>query len=82
MNMTGILTALIICCLVFLALAAFAKPLKVVARFLVCAAVGGCCLWISNRLGLNLGVNPATLLTVGTLGLPGFLGLVALSFFL
>lgn len=80
--MTEVLSVLIIGCLVFLALAAFAKPLKVVLRFAISAAVGGGCLWICNRLGLNLGVNPATLLTVGVLGLPGFVGLVALSFFL
>lgn len=80
--MTEVLSVMIISCLIILILTAVAKPLRIVLRFILSAAVGGCCLWLCNRFGLAVGVNPATLFTVGLLGAPGFLGLIVLSFFL
>ncbi len=80
--MTEVLSVVIISCLIILILTAVSKPLRIVLRFVLSAAVGGCCLWLCNRFGLQVGVNPATLFTVGLLGAPGFLGLIVLSFFL
>ncbi|HBF65298.1 MAG TPA: SigmaK-factor processing regulatory BofA [Clostridium sp.] len=80
--MTEVLSVMIISCLIILILTAVAKPLRIVLRFILSAAIGGCCLWLCNRFGLPVGVNPATLFTVGLLGAPGFLGLIVLSFFL
>lgn len=80
--MTEVLSVMIISCLIILALATLSKPLKVLFRFILSAAIGGCCLWLCNRFGLQVGVNPATIFTVGLLGTPGFVGLLVLSFFL
>lgn len=80
--MTEVLSVVIISCLIILILTAVSKPLRIVLRFVLSAAIGGCCLWLCNRFGLQVGVNPATLFTVGLLGAPGFLGLIVLSFFL
>lgn len=80
--MSKVLSVMIICCLIILALATFSKPLRVVFRFILSAAIGGVCLWLCNRFGLQVGVNPATLFAVGLLGAPGFVGLIVLSFFL
>lgn len=80
--MIDVLWVMVISCLLILAFATVSKPLKILFRFVLSAAIGGCCLWLGNRFGLGVGVNPATLFTVGLLGVPGFLGLAALSFFL
>ncbi len=80
--MTNVLAIMIISCLLILALATLAKPLRLVLRFILSAAIGGGCLWLCNRFGLQVGVNPATLCAVGLLGAPGFVGLLFLSFFL
>lgn len=80
--MTKLLSITMLSCLLILALATLAKPLRVLLRCLISAAVGGCALWACHRCGLQLGVNPATLFTVGLLGAPGFFGLLALSIFL
>ncbi|WP_304509604.1 pro-sigmaK processing inhibitor BofA family protein [Anaerotignum sp.] len=80
--MTNVLAIIIVSCLLILALATLAKPLRIFFRFILSAAVGGCCLWLCNRFGLQVGVNPATVCTVGLLGAPGFVGLLVLSFFL
>lgn len=80
--MTEVLTVVIISCLIILILTAVSKPLKIVLRFVLSAAIGGCLLWLCNRFGLQVGVNPSTLFAVGLLGAPGFLGLIVLSFFL
>lgn len=80
--MENILYALIMGCFICLLLLAFAKPLRVALHFFVNSAVGCCALWICHAIGLGLGVNWVTAATVGVLGLPGFVGLMAVSFFL
>ena len=80
--MTWILYALIIACLVCMLLLAFAKPLGVLLRMMLSAIVGSVGLFICQWLGLGIGFNIATVMTVGLLGAPGFLGLLFLGILL
>ena len=76
------MTCAIFICLIALALIALAKPLQLLLRFLLSAAAGGGGLFLGQGLGAAVGVNGATLLTAGLLGLPGVAGLYLVSFFL
>ena len=76
------MTCAIFICLIALALLALAKPLQLLLRFLLSAAAGGVVLFLGQSLGAAVGVNGATLLTAGLLGLPGVAGLYLVSFFL
>lgn len=80
--MIGVLYAMIIGCLICIALMAFAKPLRSLLRFVVSAAIGSAALWACHGIGIGIGVNWFTAATVGALGAPGFFGLLALSVFL
>lgn len=82
MGGTGILSGVILVCLVILVLAALAKPLRVLLRFGLSAAAGAAALGICHGLGLSVGINLVTVGIVGLLGTPGFLGLLALSLIL
>ncbi len=77
-----VMTCAISVCLLALALVALAKPLRMLFRFFISAAAGGCLLFLGQSLGAAVGVNAATLLAAGFLGLPGVAGLFILSFFL
>jgi len=69
--------------LLFLVGQAFWKPLRLVLYMGLRLILGGIFLVLVNfaaaPLGFSLGVNPASAFTVGLLGLPGFLLLIALK---
>ena len=73
---------LVLICLCIVVMAFLAKPLRLLFRFLLSAAIGGVGLWLCQYFGFAVGINPATLAVTGFLGFPGLLGLVALSFLL
>ncbi len=77
-----VMACAIFVCLFALALIALAKPLQMLLRFGLSAAVGGILLFLGQSLGAAVGVNGATLLAAGILGLPGVAGLFLLSFIL
>lgn len=77
-----VMTCAIFVCLFALALIALAKPLQMLLKFGFSAAVGGCLLFLGQSMGAAVGVNAATLLTAGLLGLPGVAGMFLLSIFL
>jgi inhibitor of the pro-sigma K processing machinery len=72
--------------LVIVALQAFAAPSAIILRIFVSSIIGGCSLWGANLLGglvgFQVGLNPASAILVGTLGVPGFLGLSVIRLFL
>lgn len=76
----GVLFALF---LLFLVGQAFWKPLRIILLMALRVVLGGLFLvlvnFIAGPLGFFLGVNPASALTVGLLGLPGLLFLIALK---
>lgn len=76
---TMAMTASIGVCLLALVVILLAKPLQMLFRFVVSAAVGGVVLFIGHSIGAAVGINAVTLLTAGMLGLPGVLGLFVLS---
>lgn len=77
-----VMTCAIFVCLLALALIALAKPLQVLLRFGLSAVLGGFALFLGQSLGASVGLNGATLLVAGLLGLPGVAGLYVLSFML
>jgi inhibitor of the pro-sigma K processing machinery len=70
--------------LLFLVGQAFWKPIRFLFSILARVILGGTLLFFVNfcagPLGFTLGINPASLLTVGLLGLPGLVLLAALKF--
>lgn len=79
---TMAMTASIGVCLLALAVIVFAKPLRLLFGFALSATAGGIVLFVGQSIGAAVGVNGATLLTAGLLGLPGVLGLFLLSILL
>ena len=75
-----VMTCAIFVCLFALALIALSKPLQMFLRFLFSAVVGGIVLFLGQSLGVSVGLNLATVLVAGLLGLPGVAGMFALSF--
>lgn len=75
-----VMTCAIFVCLFALALIALSKPLQMFLRFLFSAVVGGIVLFLGQSLGASVGLNLATVLVAGLLGLPGVAGMFALSF--
>lgn len=71
---------------VIILLAILASPLKRILKILVSSVIGTVALLAFNLIGrflnFKLGVNPASILTVGILGAPGFLLIVFLKYFL
>lgn len=63
-----------------------AKPLEVLLRVTASSVAGGLVLWGLNSVGalvdFHIGLNPASALVVGVLGLPGLLGLGLLRWIL
>ena len=75
-----VMTCAIFVCLFALALIALSKPLQMFLRFLFSAVVGGIVLFLGQSLGVSVGLNLATVLVAGLLGLPGVAGMFVLSF--
>lgn len=69
-------------CLLALALIALAKPLRLLFKWSVSAALGGLLLFLGKSLGAAVGINAATLAVSAFLGLPGVAGIFLLSIFL
>lgn len=79
MGSTTILSAMIITCLMIVILAALAKPLRGLFRFLLSGLLGSALLLLLNSLGFAVGVNAVTFAATGLLGLPGVAALAVLS---
>jgi inhibitor of the pro-sigma K processing machinery len=66
------------------ALLIFSKPLKSILKIIVHSAIGCVAIFLFNLFkgttGLFIGLNAATAVTVGILGLPGFIMLLILQF--
>lgn len=77
-----VMTCAIFVCLFAVALIALAKPLQMLMKFALSAAMGGFALFLGQSLGASVGLNAATLLVSGLLGLPGAAGMILLSFLL
>jgi inhibitor of the pro-sigma K processing machinery len=64
---------------ILLLLHVLAKPMEVLLRVLGSSIVGGLALWLVNLVGglagFHIGLNPASAVVVGVLGVPGLLGL-------
>ena len=79
---TYVMTCGIFVCLLTLALIAFAKPLQMLLRMTVSAAVGATLLFLGQSMGAAVGLNAATLAVSAILGVPGVVGLYILGFLL
>lgn len=81
MNMTlfFIIMGTILGCIL---LAVFSKPLGAVLKMIVNSTLGGICIiafnFVSQIFGFFIGVNALTAITVGILGIPGFIMLLML----
>ena len=71
---------------IIILLMVLATPIKWLIKVLISSGVGAVALisfnFISNYMGFSLGVNPVSILTVGILGIPGFILLVCLKLYL
>ncbi|MFI3175624.1 MAG: pro-sigmaK processing inhibitor BofA family protein [Bacillota bacterium] len=65
-----------------LLLGAYPNFVKNVVVFLTRSVLGGFFLLLCQTFGFGLGLNVATVCTLGLLGVPGFLGLLSLHLFL
>ena len=83
MNSAQLIFYLIGGCVLFLAVAVFAKPLRFILGVLIKGVLGAAAMWLVNfALGtVFVGVNALTFLTVGLLGIPGFAALYIIGFF-
>ena len=77
-----VMTCAVFVCLFGLVLIALAKPLRTLCRLVVSMAAGGGLLFLGQSLGAEVGINGATLLVSGLLGIPGATGMLILSFLL
>lgn len=71
---------IILCCVLIVI---FSKPIGAIMKMTVNSALGGVCLiafnFISQIFGFFIGVNALTAVTVGILGIPGFIMLLMLK---
>ena len=74
------ITGIIIACVLIII---FARPIRAVVKIAVNSALGGLCIiifnFISQLFGFFIGVNALTAVTVGILGIPGFVMLLMLQ---
>ena len=67
-------------------IAVFSKPLGMLLKVAVNSALGGVCIiafnFVSQIFGFFIGVNALTTVTVGILGIPGFIMLLMLRLIL
>lgn len=77
------ITGVIIACVL---LVVFARPIRTLIKIAVNSAVGGIAIiifnFISQLFGFFIGVNALTAVTVGILGIPGFIMLLMLQLIL
>lgn len=72
------MTAIIVICILVLLIGILKQKSKVLFQFLMRAVVGLICIYLCNgflemqQIGLAVGLNPVSFLTVGTLGISGF----------
>ena len=83
---TQIVVWMMIAGLAFVMLVFFLKPIKHLTKFLISGVLGGIGMYAVNILlapiGLGVGINLLTLFIVAVLGLPGFILLYGISWFL
>ena len=87
MGANNILIAMILVCLASIVLIVMSKPLKFILKVLINSVLGGIAITITNIAlapvtGTYIGVNLLTMLFTGLLGVPGYLGLLAMRFML
>lgn len=74
------IAAIIAACLLMVV---FARPIRAMVKLLVNSAIGGLAIiifnFVSQLFGFFIGVNALTALTVGILGIPGFVMLLMLQ---
>ncbi|KPU45789.1 sigmaK-factor processing regulatory protein BofA [Oxobacter pfennigii] len=67
-------------------MAVLASPIKWLLKLLFNSAIGAMAILLFNLLGryinFSIGLNPGSILTVGALGIPGFILLLFLKFYL
>ncbi|MFZ5646171.1 MAG: pro-sigmaK processing inhibitor BofA family protein [Bacillota bacterium] len=77
--------ALMVVFLLVVAAVFMLKPVKILIRLFTCAVVGTLVILLANVLlahfGMRIAINPATVLTVGLLNIPGAILLVVLNYF-
>ncbi|GFI61853.1 hypothetical protein IMSAG049_01024 [Clostridiales bacterium] len=78
MDSTAIIAAMISGCIIILFLMLFSKPLRTLLGFIVRAAVGMAAIYALNAFfpSVSVGINPATAIISGFLGIPGFAALI------
>ncbi|MBR2383795.1 MAG: pro-sigmaK processing inhibitor BofA family protein [Anaerotignum sp.] len=77
-----VMVCAIFVCLLALALIALSKPLQFLLKFCSSAILGGGILFLGQSLGANVGLNGATIIVSGLLGVPGAAGMLLLSLLL
>ena len=74
-----IILGIILLCVI---IAVFSKPLASLLKIIMKSSLGGLCLiafnFISQIFGFFIGINALTAITVGILGIPGFIMLLML----
>ena len=70
--------------LVYVIARLFLVPIKILLKLTYNALLGGFFLWLINAaggfIGLHMGINPMTALTVGVLGVPGVILLFVMQY--
>lgn len=82
MDSTQIITAMIFSCLGLMTLIILSKPIKLLLKIVINAAIGCVAITILHSMGLPIGINYMTILFTGLLGIPGIAGLCLLCIFL
>jgi len=66
--------------LVYLAAVFIIRPTRLMVRLISCVVAGAANL-VLGPMGMRIAINPATILTVGVLNIPGAILLVVLNYF-
>lgn len=86
LNYETVIAYFFIFIVVIILLAILIKPIKWLFKLLISSFVGAFALIIFNLIGsffgFTIGINPGSILTVGLLGIPGFLLLIFLKLYL
>lgn len=84
MEIGVILATLLLLVILFLIIRLLLGPLKVITRFFIDCGLALLALIIVNYVGLYLGfhmpINPVSIMSIGVLGVPGFMLVALLSF--